>query len=128
MVRPRYVILGHVVRLVVATHITPVFTVYFMRLHLVYRDLSNLKLDERLASFTLLANSVHRNKQFNHSVGKSKAPLEYFSLSNHTRKKGRRHHRGWYGRPPQVAECAPSLSRPGWPMLVLFVPTHKQAM
>ena len=35
---------------------------------------------KRLSSFTLLVNSVHRNKQFNHSVGKSKAPLEYFSL------------------------------------------------
>ena len=45
--------------LVVAKHITLAFTVYFMRLHLVYRDLSNLKLDERLASFTLLVNSVH---------------------------------------------------------------------
>ena len=27
-----------------------------------------------------------------------------------------------------AGKCAPSLSRPGWPMLVLFVPTHEQAM
>src|SRR3990170_8462324 len=52
-----------------------------------------------------------------------------FHYPYHTRKKGRRHHRGWYGRPPQVAgKCAPSLSHPGWPRLVLFVPTHEQAM
>src|SRR3990170_8057099 len=35
---------------------------------------------KRLTSFSLLANSVHRNKQFNHYLGKSKAPLEYISL------------------------------------------------
>src|SRR3990170_8446386 len=35
---------------------------------------------KRLTSFSLLANSVHRNKQFNHYVDKSKAPLEYISL------------------------------------------------
>jgi hypothetical protein len=43
---------------------------------------------KRLASFTLLANSIHRNKQFNHSVGKSKAPLEYFSLPQSYTQKG----------------------------------------
>ena len=43
---------------------------------------------ERLASFTLLANSVDRNKKFNHVVGKLKAPLEYFSLPQSYTQKG----------------------------------------
>ena len=51
-----------------------------------------------------------------------------FTTQSYTQK-GRRHHRGWYGRPPRVAgKCTPSLSGPGWPRLVLFVPAHKQEM